>query len=771
MVAQLVSFNQAQSEDNQIEIIRQFLNYPIKQRDSFGARFWLLRPGKNEEEARETCPIAVSFSSELERKTDKELRQFLTSDEQDKEIRGHYTKRTGEDQPVMYLLLPTNTSQGRVAFLLPTEGKLRQRSIQTFTWDDKELTARFERLKQESLETADKIVEKALNFVPQVDWIFYKSVRTAKELAQELAQVTLRLEQAIPRIYKNEGKDGYLHKLFKSFQDELLPNLQLASDNAKDYSFADIYAQTISYGLFTARVFGYQNDILTDQPTSNYFEVDGKPLNERKHWLNDDYVKFIRFGQWRIEKTGYGVLTFVTNHGYLDNPTFRGMRQSLMKTFDDIYVLDLHGNSKKKECCADGSKDENVFDIQQGVSICLFVKKLGGNQELANVYHADLYGMRDFKYNWLGQNSITTTQWENLTPQSPFYLFVPQNTDNLSEYEQGWKVTDIFPVNSTGIVTARDSFVIDIEPKLLLQRIKDLINTQLSDQEIRNKYFAGKGSSKYPNGDTRGWKLPEARRKLRADNNWDKRVAQILYRPFDNRSIYYTDSMVDWSRREVMQHMLAGENLGLITARSNKSEEMNHFFCSSSITETKCGESTTQSCLIPLYLYPKAMGMKKRPNLSQEFLNAITEKLGYTPTPEAIFYYIYAIFHSPTYRTRYAEFLKIDFPRVPLTSNDKLFRQLAEYGEQLVQLHLMTSPKLDNFITEFVEEKGNCTVDPGHPKYDRGAVIINKKATNSPEFPKKFGTFILVAINPAKNGSKTAKVAASAMKISCTIKK
>lgn len=267
MVAQLVSFNQAPSEENKIEHIRQFLNYPIKQRDSFGSCFWLLRPGKTEEEAQETCPIAIGFSSELERKTDTELKQFLTSDEQDREIRGHYIKRIGEDQPVMYLLLPNNTNQGRVAFILPTEGKLRQRSIQTFTWDDKELTARLERLKQESLDTADKIVEKALNFVPQVDWIFYKSVQTAKELAQELAQITLDLEQAIPRIYKNEGKDGYLHKLFKSFQEELLPNLQVTSDDAKDYSFADIYAQTISYGLFTARVFGYQNDVKQGKKT------------------------------------------------------------------------------------------------------------------------------------------------------------------------------------------------------------------------------------------------------------------------------------------------------------------------------------------------------------------------------------------------------------------------------------------------------------------------------------------------------------------------
>ncbi len=197
---------------------------------------------------------------------------------------------------------------------------------------------------------------------------------------------------------------------------------------------------------------------------ANYFQVDGEPLKERNpKWLNDDYVKFIRFAQWRIKQTGYGVLAFVTNHGYLDNPTFRGMRQSLMQEFDEIYVLDLHGNSKKKEESPDGTVDRNVFDIQQGVAIGIFVKHqrkdLTGLRDLsglAKVHHAHLYGDRTFKYEYLMGNDLKTTFWTTLQPQSPFYLFVPQNVDLLAEYQQGWKVTEMMPISSVGIVTARD---------------------------------------------------------------------------------------------------------------------------------------------------------------------------------------------------------------------------------------------------------------------------------------------------------------------------
>jgi predicted helicase len=446
-------------------------------------------------------------------------------------------------------------------------------------------------------------------------------------------------------------------------------------------------------------------------------------LGERNpKWLNDDYVKFIRFAQWRIEKTGYGVLAFVTNHGYLDNPTFRGMRQSLMKTFDDIYVLDLHGNSKKKEKCPNGSEDENVFDIQQGVSINIFVKHPNGNKEKATVHHADLWGDRDHKYNWLEQNNLTTTKWSTLQPQSCFYLFVLQNNDLRTEYEKGWKINDIMPVNSVGIVTGQDAKTIDITERAT----KEL--------EIAHKIN--------PNC-----------------------IKPILYRPFDNRFIVYNSQVVTRPRKEVMQHMLAGKNLGLITCRQQSQlGEWSLSGVTNLIIESCAVSNKTKeiNSLFPLYLYPdtqaeKTMGMENCPNFSPEFVSKLKFLFGCQPSPETIFYYIYAIFHSPTYRTRYAEFLKIDFPRVPLTSDDRLFRQLAAYGEELIALHLMKSPKLDSLITQYENRSGHQVVDPGHPKYQEGDVVINKKGDRFLGVPEEVWNFYVGGYQPCQKWLKDRK--------------
>lgn len=639
-----------------VEALRQKLGYPMKQRDPQGSDFWYLHPGVSEADAEETAPIAIFFSSELNGLTDEqEIQRLLTSKEWQQRIYGHYVNRRLEHQPVMYLLLPTEDGSGRVPLVLPTEGGLRQRNIQSFAWGSAELETRLNRLRQGEL----PIATKALISIPLVERAFYEPIKTAKELAQLLAAAARRIEQIIPKVYKSEerrypvsgGEEGYLHKLLKSFQQELLPSLSLASENEKDYSFSDIYAQTIAYSLFTARIFSYVQDqrqgnqketlfdresawrqlpetnpflrrlfqdvsersgdelgdeligaiseifailraakmdvilqdfrekqnredivirfyedflaaykpdmrerrgvyytpepvvsymvrsvdvllkekfnkplgladpevmildpacgtgtfllkicqiiydrfhaereaivakvgniswseyvsnhllprifgfellmapyaiahlklglfleetgyqfdsgkrlgvyltntlddpkqqseflfggfiadeanaavgIKQDEPVMvvvgnppysghsenkgewiqhlvrDYYQVDGAPLGEKNpKWLQDDYVKFIRFSQWRIAKTGSGILAFITNHGYLDNPTFRGMRRSIEQTFDEIYVMDLHGNSKKKETAPDGSKDQNVFDIQQGVAIGMMVK-------------------------------------------------------------------------------------------------------------------------------------------------------------------------------------------------------------------------------------------------------------------------------------------------------------------------------------------------------------------------------------------------------------
>ena len=205
-----------------------------------------------------------------------------------------------------------------------------------------------------------------------------------------------------------------------------------------------------------------------------YKFVDGQPLGERKHWLQDDYVKFIRFAQTRIERTGHGILAFISNHGYLDNPTFRGMRQSLMETFDEIFVLDLHGNAKKREQSPDGNPDKNVFDIQQGVTIGIFVRHAKRSDSPSKVHHADLWGSREAKYLALSNGSLSETEWANIKAQEPMYLFKPQDCTNKDEYELGWSISKVFPVNSSGVVTARDHFVIDLDEESLLKRLQDL---------------------------------------------------------------------------------------------------------------------------------------------------------------------------------------------------------------------------------------------------------------------------------------------------------
>ena len=484
------------------------------------------------------------------------------------------------------------------------------------------------------------------------------------------------------------------------------------------------------------------HDSISGHATSNYFEVDGKPLGERNpKYLNDDYVKFIRFGQWRIEQTGYGILAFITNHGFLDNPTFRGMRQSLMQTFDDIRIIDLHGNSKKKEVSPDGSKDENIFDIQQGVCICIFVKRKNAESNNAKVHHSDIYGARHAKYDNLSKSDITRTDWHVLEPQHPFYLFVSQNTNLLPEYNNGWKITEVMLANSTGVKTHRDHFAFDFEEFKLQERIKKFRDLSISDTDIavQNNLC-----------DTRDWQLSARRRSLAENSSWKESLVSSLYRPFDFRSYYHHQDVVELPKNEVMGNFALKDNLGLMFMRQVAMQgDYTHFLVTSYIADNRAFYSNKGAMqLAPLYLYPeteaeKAMGMTRRLNLSQPFLDDITSRLGYTPTPEAIFHYIYAIFHSPTYRTRYTEFLKIDFPRVPLTRDNTLFTQLATLGEQLVQLHLMKSPKLTQKKAQpkFIDNGGDRMVDAGQPKFINGNVIINKKGDAFTQVPETVWNF------------------------------
>ncbi len=284
----------------------------------------------------------------------------------------------------------------------------------------------------------------------------------------------------------------------------------------------------------------------------SYYKVDGKPLGEKNpKWLQDDYVKFLRFAQWKIQTSGYGIVGMITNHSYLDNPTFRGMRQSLMKTFDEMYILDLHGNSLKKEITPDGGKDENVFDIRQGVAIALFVR----NKKLieSQIYQTDIYGLRKEKYDWLEKNEFKKENYSTIKPQSPYYFLIKRDTEKIKHYLNWIKINEIFPVNSVGIVTSRDKFVIDYKKNVLKNRITQLINPSQPDEVIAQAYNLK---------DKSNWTIQDARKQIRSLDNFESNIKELLYRPFDKRHIFYNQSMIERMRFDIMRHMLE-KNIGL----------------------------------------------------------------------------------------------------------------------------------------------------------------------------------------------------------------
>jgi len=457
----------------------------------------------------------------------------------------------------------------------------------------------------------------------------------------------------------------------------------------------------------------------------SYYEVNGKPLGERKLWLQDDYVKFIRFGQWKIAQLEEGVLGFITNHSYLDNPTFRGMRQSLINSFNAIYILNIHGGTLKKEKCPNGSKDENVFDIMQGVSIALYVKKKNNRKE-CEIFYADLWGLRDEKNKFLSEKSIKNTDWQKLKPTTPYYFLIPREEKGRKVYESYRKLTDIFPINSVGIVTARDKFAVDFDRHVLRRRIELFRDLSVPHEFIRQTFKLK---------DTSTFKMVNSRNILAKDENWSNCYTNILYRPFDKRHIYYTKSVVERPLLKVMHNMLQ-DNLGLIGMRQYAYDvpNYNYAFVTDIITESRIFVSNRGiASVFPLYLYPvvenrdifskKKASAEKQVNINQSIMSTLSKIYRKELSPEDIFYYVYSILFSCIYRTVYAEFLKIDFPRVPFTKNIKLFEKLREYGKRLTELHLLQSAELDPPVAKF-QGKGDDKVEK--VSYEKGNVLINR---------------------------------------------
>jgi predicted helicase len=448
-------------------------------------------------------------------------------------------------------------------------------------------------------------------------------------------------------------------------------------------------------------------------------------LNERNiQPLSDDYIKFIRFGQYFIEKNGEGILAYISNNSFIDGLIHRQMRKNLLETFDKIYILNLHGNAKKKETAPDGSKDENVFDIQQGVSINIFVNN--GTCPLATnarVFHYDLYGKRQEKYNFLLENNLQALNWRELQPQMPHYFFVPKNFELKEEYEKGFLINDLFSISTSGVKTHDDDNLVSFLPFL--------------------------------------------------ENN-----QPYAYRPFDNRFINYNLKKVKRHRNEVMQHFIKGENIGLITCRQQSTFDFQHVFVSNYISDINSISLQTGeiSFCFPLYLYHENFGQtEKVTNLNEAIVAKMAASVGadlrvcpdgqgaHTGAPlqnaEQIFDYIYAILHSPSYREKYKEFLKIDFPRIPYPQNAEQFEKLAESGETLRHLHLMEDIAVPNNFANFPQSGSNKIENSFTEK--SGDYHDNKVWINDTQFfdnvPSEAWSFYIGGYQPAQKWLKDRK--------------
>jgi len=440
-----------------------------------------------------------------------------------------------------------------------------------------------------------------------------------------------------------------------------------------------------------------------------YKYVDGEHFGEKKHWLHDDYVKFIRFAEWKINQSGKGIIGYITNRGYSENPTFRGMRQQLMNSFDEIYFLDLHGGGvSDKLLPAIIGEDENVFDIMQGVGISFFVKT-GNIRDECRVQFKEISGSREKKYSFLLSNDVETINWEEIQPKSPFYFFFSMKEEITELYNTYWKITSIFPVNNVGFMTSRNNFVLSFDKETLQRRFQKFYDLSIPSEKIK-KIFKIRNNQAF--------QIDKIRNKRRFN---DDSIKKCIFKPFDERYIYYEKDIVQRWLFRIMQHMLQ-KNLGLITARSNKSTVMDHFFCTRHIKELKCAESTTGSSLFPLYQYSEGM---KKTNLNKGFLKMLETTYDRNLRPEEIFYYVYAIFFSNIYRNKYLQNLRLSFPRVPITSNYRLFLKMGKLGKDLVDLHLLESGDLAKPIAR-LQGEGKTIVDK--PTFNGGEerIYINE---------------------------------------------
>lgn len=446
-------------------------------------------------------------------------------------------------------------------------------------------------------------------------------------------------------------------------------------------------------------------------------------LRERNpKWINDLYVKFIRLSSHLIEKNGEGVLGFITNHGYLDNPTFRGMRWHLLRTFDRIWILDLHGNAKKRELAPSGDTDDNVFDIQPGVSIIVAVKKKGAKAgELATVMHGDLWGRRDAKYDSLRELKLSAPIFGPCAPQEPSYLLTPRDYSLEAEYLGGFGLKDLFPVRVMGFQTHRDKFAIGHSREQIEAHLNDMKRVDLSDADFHAKY-----STK----DNRDWKIAEQRKILRNDKNYAAAITKCLYRPFDVKWCHLSYRTMDYPRSEILQHVLNQSNLCLLISRQLATEGYRHALVTDLPAESCVISLKTkeQNQVLPLYLYPSGQDLdqSRRVNFDKKLFDHLvkisTHPIYGAPDELAVFDYIYGVLYNNDYRERYGQFLKADFPVIPWPDTPENFWSVAKSGGKLRALHLMSPSEVGETPFPFLGDGSNVVAIPEHKD---GKIWIN----------------------------------------------
>ncbi len=450
-------------------------------------------------------------------------------------------------------------------------------------------------------------------------------------------------------------------------------------------------------------------------------------------WLLDDYVKFMRFAQNKIESLGHGLFGFISNNAFLDNPTFRGLRRSLLECYDELYILNLHGNTRKKEETPQSAKDENVFNIMQGVSINLFVKKAQTTKK--KIHYYDVYGERAEKYAFLAQNDLNRIEWLELAPREPFYSLIPQETPLLEEYERGFSVQEVFQVGSTGICSKRDHVVFHKDKESLLKLLKDF--STLEPSELRRKYDIG--------DDSRDWRLNNAIKEVKTNiKRLEEYIVSCQYRPFDYRWTYYTPNsrtFLAYPVYDVFKHMLppppptnpktpnqTRKNVALNTPRQlkNNDKSWTQCFISSHINDQGLSSGGNGAGVnYPLYQFNNPNYTE---NFTPEFRSFIDKHYSHHFEPLEVLGYIYALLYSPNYRKRYEDFLKIDYPKILFTNNKDLFRALSLLGIELIGLHVLNKESMSYSF----EKLKDTTIGESYYKEEHNP-IIKKPAYNEPE--------------------------------------